>query len=872
MKEIAIFIFIIPFFLFAQANEIEKYIHLNRENEEQYKLHRQQWFDEMDKTAPGLDWRVIENANHLAKISRYQELVNEYISAGKNSKDGMLETIIGASGLRGKWYEKGSNNQAGRMLTADIDFDNNLIYSASSGGNVWRGSLDGNNWTCLNNGLQITGIVFIKVIHIGKKKRIIVAGGAPAGVWFTDDEGLNWQLAKGLDKPQNWGSMQRGVWVKTTNEFYVLSTEWDYNLKKGILAIYRSTDFAENFTPVMKYNISINYCDMWSPEYHYAGVFWVHKDTLSKIENGTIQKLGNINLNKSYSQISRTLLRGSVVNNSVILSMLVDDNTQSNADVYRTTNFTNWYQVGESVPTTTFSRNSFNVSYNDTTVFFSGGIEVWRTEDNGATWNKVNNWGSYYGDPANQLHADIPGIIGFISPQKEEMYLIGTDGGLYISKDRLKTVKNLSLQGLNVSQYYSGYTYRNAKGIYFLGSQDQGFQRTFSDEEDKVDAFAQTISGDYGHLCSSDGGTHLWSVYPGFVMLYENAQDPKHKTYTWSFSKIMNNWLWLPPVVADLDNPKIAYLVSGAKTSSNNNNNRIWKVTFTGTKLEYDSLDYDFRQGSNDRKPSAMAISPLAKDFFYALSNDGKFFLSTDHGQTWQMNDVFKGPSGHYFYGNTVVASQTKFGRVFIAGNGYSSPGAYMSEDHGKNWTALDSGLPKTLIYKIAVTPDDKYIFAATSVGPYVYISDEGRWYDMLSPETPDQTFWSVEYVPDMKTVRFVTYGRGAWDFKITDFTSGVETEKEPALSSDLSVYPNPMNENGKVRLNINKTINGSLLLYDLDGKMVKQIYNGNITQGSSEFEINPRTNDGYQLPDGAYILFLIADGVANYTKVVISN
>ena len=863
------FLLLFPILLFAQSSDIEQYLHLNKEADEEYKLQRQLWIEEMHKTPPDVNWRLIENANHLARVEKYKAMVDDYIFRGKNTKDKMLDVIIGQSGLRGKWYEKGSNNQAGRMHTADIDFENKLIYAGSSGGNIWRGTLSGTDWTCLNNGLQMKGIVYVKVLKIGNKKRIIVVRNSPAGISFTDDEGLHWNQAKGLDKPRNWGSMKRGTWVISRDELYVLTSEWDYNLKKGIMAVYRSTDFGENFTPVMKYNISSAFCDIWAPEYNYAGVFLIHKDTLSKIEEGVITKLGLINAGQNYSDVRSTFLRGSIIKNSVVLSMLLVSKSKAESKVYRTHNLKDWYYVG-TAPTRTFMNNSFTVSYTDTTLLFVGGMELWRSENNGADWKEVNKWGHYYGDPANKLHADIPGVNYFMTPNKTNFYLIGTDGGLYYSNDNIQSVHNISLKGLNVSQYYSNYTYRNEDGIYFLGSQDQGFQRTFNDVEGALADFQQTISGDYGHLTSSDGGIHLWSVYPGFVMLYENAQEPKHKTHTWSFSKIMKNWLWLPPIVADLNDSKVAYLVSGALKTGDNNANRIWKVTFNGKKLEYDSLPYDFRQGSAGRRPASLAISPLSTDFFYVLSNDGKFFRSTDRGQTWKMNSVFKGPKAHYFYGNSVVASASKFGRVYIAGNGYSTPGAYISDDHGENWTPIDSGLPKTLIYKIAVTPDDKYIFAATSAGPYVYIAEEGRWYDMSSPESPEQTFWSVEYLPKKQLVRFVTYGRGAWDFKITDFTSGVETKTEPALSSRITVYPNPVKENGRVRLELNKSVQGSLLLYDLQGKMVKEIYSGNLPQGISEFNIDCYMQENVKLPKGNYMLFLIADGLTDYAKVVI--
>ncbi len=38
------------------------------------------------------------------------------------------------------------------------------------------------------------------------------------------------------------------------------------------------------------------------------------------------------------------------------------------------------------------------------------GVEAWVSTDGGATASRINTWGSYYGDPANRLHADIRGM------------------------------------------------------------------------------------------------------------------------------------------------------------------------------------------------------------------------------------------------------------------------------------------------------------------------------------------------------------------------------------------------------------------------------------------------------------------------------
>ena len=50
-----------------------------------------------------------------------------------------------------------------------------------------------------------------------------------------------------------------------------------------------------------------------------------------------------------------------------------------------------------------------------------------------------------------------------------------------------------------------------------------------------------------------------------------------------------------------------------------------------------------------------------------------------------------------------------------------------------------------------------------------MYITEEGTWQDLAGISAPDQTYWSVEYIPELNTARFGTYGRGIWDFIIDD-------------------------------------------------------------------------------------------------------
>ena len=47
-----------------------------------------------------------------------------------------------------------------------------------------------------------------------------------------------------------------------------------------------------------------------------------------------------------------------------------------------------------------------------------------------------------------------------------------------------------------------------------------------------------------------------------------------------------------------------------------------------------------------------------------------------------------------------------------------------------------------------------------------LFLKINGFYYGLTAP---DQTYWSCEYISELQTIRFGTYGRGIWDFKLDE-------------------------------------------------------------------------------------------------------
>jgi hypothetical protein len=115
----------------------------------------------------------------------------------------------------------------------------------------------------------------------------------------------------------------------------------------------------------------------------------------------------------------------------------------------------------------------------------------------------------------------------------------------------------------------------------------------------------------------------------------------------------------------------------------------------------------------------------------------------------------------------------------------------------------------------MAGCPGDEFLFAATELGPYVYVPSSSTWYYLGGDSAPDQAYWWVEYISEMKTARFSTYGRGVWDFKITSPLS-IQAVKEQSLL----IYPNPAKEFIMIK-GLIPSDEAQINVYNMEGKVV---------------------------------------------------
>ena len=806
-------------------------------------LERQRWMEQMHKTAPGDDWRKIDrdNIKNLRETRRAARLM----------KSGSDIIEIGEGRIRGEWNEKGSHNLSGRMHCIDVDFENGHIYGASAGGQVWRGTLEGEDWTSLSDYNQVKDIVFIRAMKRGDGSvRVMMAtnNGSFTGTeifQFTDDDGNTW-------KEPSTGDMR---YYKGNNLVRALSTpDQDIYMlfhRSGRSYVLRSSNLGDDFVEIDNLRTSSD-VDLWAPRFDQGDVYLVDQDELYVLnENDEFEKRSDVSVNFPTSSIDRIQLNGCVTGDSTCLYVMyrLDNTTRFIASE---NSGVNW-SIREDVFKGPFMTNSFGVSTVDPNLLGFGEVNAHRSKDGGSTWEIINGWGEYYQNMSSKLHADIPEMEFIKKPDGGELCFISTDGGTYVSENGLDGVKNLSLAGLHISQYYTVYTNRENPNIIYAGSQDQGFQRAVQ-ESDGIVSFEQTISGDYGHIVSSDGGKSLWTVYPGFAMRYPNAAGDNNNVM-WSFTG--ENHFWMPPLMADPYFPERVYLAGGTSSTGNH----LWYLDHKSSGISVTELPYDFSNGTSARI-SAMAFSPINKDYRYVLNSDGRFFYSSDRGTSWEMSDS-RGPGSHYFYGNTIIPDVNDINTIYIGGSGYSGYSVWVSYDGGKSFISMSRGLPNTLVFEMAINEDGTLLFAATEVGPFVWIKSAEEWFDLSGGIAPEQTYWAVDYMPSTRTARFGTYGRGIWEFKITEYT-GMPEIFAHRESISFSIYPNPMQETGNININIPEPSDLTVRVLNGTGQVIMETREDMLPAGPFTTAI-----DAGNLVPGIYYLQVICADRVNLRKFI---
>lgn len=699
----------------------------------------------------------------------------EYFIRKKNEMKQNVATRNGgenfANGnLTAKWHERGPINEAGDMRHIDYLPTTNMLYGISRGGHLWKGSLNGSDWTLLNDDIRfVYNRSVIKVLPQGNGSRIFAIYGDGVDnkiIRYSDDEGQSWTVGTGFVFYDHWGGARRLYALSDNTTLFYLVQTWSGSPWGKMYQLYKSTDKGATYTKVWDSGIGADNetVDLWKPH---------DSDNLFLIDNFNNEFI-RINHdiptnNTTFNSVSfsdQNIVYGGIHVSGRFNSTLNDYEFfichDDNDKIYKTVNGSNWTYLS------TASDNIWNKGWlanpnnND---LYVGSFQLNKT-NNGINWQEqYSDWWRYYDTSKDSMHVDIMNLNYFEKTDGTPFIIVCNHAGVHVTYDNFSTTQNLGLTSLNIVTLYDQTTAQD--GFLYCGAQDKG---TFIfDGNTKTDftpiSTQNTNTGDgmLGVFSNSDQ-SYFGMIQNGRIYAFPNRSSSQKYAYT-----IPGNHKsgWINPIVSTpnfIDN-KI-YVAGGNLNGGNGcyliemNPSNVGGFSFNPTQF-----NYDFRANSNSGTAviKAIGVSTTDENRLYVATEDGTFFRSTNQGQNWIKSNT---NLPNAFIPWEIITAKNDEDLVFISGTGFSNHGVFQSTDGGQNFSALSNGIPSATFYEVTLSDDNSMLFAATSEGPFVYVFDDALWYDLIGSNSPYVDYTSVDNIGN-NIIRFGTYGRGIFDFEI---------------------------------------------------------------------------------------------------------
>ncbi len=278
-----------------------------------------------------------------------------------------------------------------------------------------------------------------------------------------------------------------------------------------------------------------------------------------------------------------------------------------------------WRRVNSNNPRPMYF-SLIRVDPNDPNYVFVGGVSLYWSDDGGKTFHDDG----VQSEDGGSTHVDHHAM--WVDPDDGRHILLGNDGGLYETFDRMKTW--IHHNKFAIGQYYHvGVDTQPVYNVYG-GLQDNGSwggpSRVRNDRGPINEDWFRVGGGD-GFIVfvdPEDPNLVYYESQNGFIArrdlrtgesAFLRPSPPKEKKYRWN---------WKTPFLLSHHNPKIYYAAG----------NYVFKSLYKGDNLEPISDEITLTDRGS---ATALAESPLDPDVLYVGTDDGALWATRDGGDTW---------------------------------------------------------------------------------------------------------------------------------------------------------------------------------------------------------------------------------------------
>lgn len=404
------------------------------------------------------------------------------------------------------------------------------------------------------------------------------------------------------------------------------------------------------------------------------------------------------------------------------------------------------------------------------------GVPIIRSSDGGKTWDNINK---------ENVHVDHHAL--WVNPNRKGHLIDGNDGGINISYDDGETW--IKCNSLPVGQFYTVNVDLDEPYNIYGGLQDNGVWKgpstyTYSLRWHNTGKYPyqELIGGDGMQIQIDNRGSDL--VYTGYqfgnYFRIDAANNKYHRiTPMHELGDRPYRWNWQSPILLSPHNNDIVYFGCNKLLRSMDKGNTFTEISPDLTK---GGRKGDVAYGT------LTSISESVHDFghIYIGTDDGRLHVTRDGGISWEEIGL---DLPQDLWVSRVVASIHKKGRVYVSLNGYRwddfKAYVYRSDDYGKTWTSISSGLPAepVNVIKEDLVQED-LLFVGTDHGAY-FSMDRGDSY-MRIGGMPHAPVHDVVVHPTAHDLVIATHGRSIFKYNLTP----LRTIMDKGTDSKLVLLP----------------------------------------------------------------------------------
>ncbi len=417
---------------------------------------------------------------------------------------------------------------------------------------------------------------------------------------------------------------------------------------------------------------------------------------------------------------------------------------------------------------------SFNKIYidpnNDQNIFVLSD-SLPNSTDGGKTWHDLV-WGDFR--LFKTMFGDVRTL--WIDPQNSDRIFLGSDGGVHISYDGGKTCDHYT--NLPLGELYGvGVDMEDPYNIY-CGLQDHDSWKGPSNGwAGQVSIEDWVIVGDgdgmYNVIDPSDSRwVYNCREFGNFYRLDQQLGTRKNITPTTSKENTKLRFNWTPPIVVSPHNSEIIYVGAQMLFRSMNRGDSWQEISPDLTSN--DPAKMNGRGNIKYCTITTISESPLQPGLIYVGTDDGNVNVTRNGGASWEnvtANLTAAGAPANYWV-TRVYASPGDAGTAYVAKTGFyhddDKPILYKTSDYGKTWTGINGGLPLTNINAICEAPGNmNLLFAGTNSGVFVSM-DGGKNWIRFKNNMPHAQVRELVIHPREHDLVVATYGRGLYIVNIS--------------------------------------------------------------------------------------------------------